>query len=333
MQEDITADEHINLMTDMRGAKEKLQHLTLKIRHKESLLDVNEHAQLERLVKNPYITSKVNALAVKQRLRDRLRSRKFELEQVERSFRKQVNDEKINEHTAASVKRRDPSISKLASAFNVLQRKLVEMINAGRAPPGAAAPSKIETKGLFALDVDDAIWQDVGLSDDVNEDGIGLPPWLADDKVREGIRAVLEGDRCHEEDARLIHECSSICLWFKEEWDIVNFAIEQADTDGLRYFLNLHRNKLLRYCAKWQESLDPLYPQFSESFPEWGPSEQQVHEIRLSLRTEAVGSIENDDGNDSGEEFDEDNMELFDTLETLDLADAFRANLDEEYLD
>ncbi|KAG6805983.1 hypothetical protein H0H92_013163, partial [Tricholoma furcatifolium] len=105
------------------------------------------------------------------------------------------------------------------------------------------------------------------------------------------------------------------------------------DTEGLRYFLNLHRNKLLRYCAKWQESLDPLYPQFSESFPEWGPSEQQVHEIRLSLRTEAVGSIENDDGNDSGEEFDEDNMELFDTLETLDLADAFRANLDEEYLD
>ncbi|KAG6805165.1 hypothetical protein H0H92_000474, partial [Tricholoma furcatifolium] len=176
----------------MRGAKEKLQELTLKIRHKESVLDVNEHAQLERLVKNPYIACKVNALAVKQRLRDRLRSRKFELERVERSFRKQVNDEKINEHTAASVKRRDPSISKLASAFNVLQQKLVDMINAGRAPPGAAAPSKIETKGLFALDVDDAIWQDVGLSDDVNEDGIGLPAWLADDKVREGIRAVLE---------------------------------------------------------------------------------------------------------------------------------------------
>ncbi|KAG6806228.1 hypothetical protein H0H92_012167 [Tricholoma furcatifolium] len=90
MQEDITADEHIDLMTDMRGAKEKLQELTLKIRHKESVLDVNEHAQLERLVKNPYIACKVNALAVKQRLRDRLRSRKFELERVERSFRKQM---------------------------------------------------------------------------------------------------------------------------------------------------------------------------------------------------------------------------------------------------
>ncbi|KAG6804722.1 hypothetical protein H0H92_002961, partial [Tricholoma furcatifolium] len=75
----------------MRGAKEKLQDLTLKIRHKESVLNVNEHAQLERLIKNPYIACKVNALAVKQRLRDRLRSRKFEMERVERSFRKQVN--------------------------------------------------------------------------------------------------------------------------------------------------------------------------------------------------------------------------------------------------
>ncbi|KAG6806041.1 hypothetical protein H0H92_012938, partial [Tricholoma furcatifolium] len=187
MQEDLTADEHLELMSDM--------DLTLKIRHKESVLDVDEHAQLERLVKNPYIASRVNALAVKQRLRERLRSRKFELERVERSFRKQVNDDKINEHTATSVKRRDPSISKLASTFNALQQKLVEMIKAGRAPPGSSAPARIETKGLFALDVDDAIWQDVGLTDDSHEEDVGLPPWLADDKVREGIRAVLESDR------------------------------------------------------------------------------------------------------------------------------------------
>ncbi|KAG6805218.1 hypothetical protein H0H92_000247, partial [Tricholoma furcatifolium] len=63
MQEDLTADEHMELMSDMRGAKEKLRDLTLKIRHKESVLDVDEHAQLERLVKNPYIASRVNALA------------------------------------------------------------------------------------------------------------------------------------------------------------------------------------------------------------------------------------------------------------------------------
>ncbi|KAG6806336.1 hypothetical protein H0H92_011697, partial [Tricholoma furcatifolium] len=89
MQEDLNADEHMELMSDMRGAKEKLRDLTLKICHKESVLDVDEHAQLERLVKNPYIASRVNALAVKQRLQERLRSRKFELERVERSFRKQ----------------------------------------------------------------------------------------------------------------------------------------------------------------------------------------------------------------------------------------------------
>ncbi|KAG6821718.1 hypothetical protein H0H92_001244, partial [Tricholoma furcatifolium] len=113
------------------------------------------------------------------------------------------------------------------------------MIKAGRAPPGSSAPARIETKGLFALDVDDAIWQDVGLTDDSHEEDVGLtddsheedvglPPWLADDKVREGIRAVLERDWCVEEDVRLIHECSSLRSWFKEEWDVVNLAIQKA---------------------------------------------------------------------------------------------------------
>ncbi|KAG6821915.1 hypothetical protein H0H92_016148, partial [Tricholoma furcatifolium] len=105
---------------------------------------------------------------------------------------------KLQEHTAASVQRRDPTISRLASNYNVLIETMQRLIKNRKAPPHAVCPEKIETKGLYALDVDDAIWQDAGLDhdDDVSE---GPPPWLASEAVREGIRAMLEYNRCIEE--------------------------------------------------------------------------------------------------------------------------------------
>jgi hypothetical protein len=56
--------------------------------------------------------------------------------------------------------------------------------------------------GLFALDIDDAIWKDVGLAD---EDLVNPPLWMCDEDVRRGIKALLELDHCLEEEARLVH--------------------------------------------------------------------------------------------------------------------------------
>ncbi|KAG6823038.1 hypothetical protein H0H92_011615 [Tricholoma furcatifolium] len=234
-------------------------------------------------------------------------------------------DNKIDEHTAASVKRRDPSLSKLAWTYNTLLKKLLHLIDQGRAPPGAVVPQKIETKGLFALDVDDAIWQDAGLTGDASTTP---PPWLADELVRDGIRALLESDRCVEEDMRLKHEFCSMRLWLHEEWDIVNAAIEKAETDGVLYFLNLRRTKLLQYCALWQDTTSNIYSHEPEVSSTWGPSKEEVDDMRLIQRTESV-VMESDD---EGEDFDDNNGALFDTLEAVDLADAFRTHYEEEYI-
>ncbi|KAG6822178.1 hypothetical protein H0H92_014953, partial [Tricholoma furcatifolium] len=177
---------------------------------------------------------------MKTRLRDRLRSRKFEMEHVERSFRKQVNgkiffisvtcgtqthpDQKLDEHTASSVHRRDPTISRLASNYNRIVETMEELIKTRKAPSHAICPQKIDTKGLYALDVDDTIWQDSGLNDD--DDSPAPPPWLANEKVREGIKVVLLYDRCLEERARLQHECRSMRIWFAEEWKVLNLAMD-----------------------------------------------------------------------------------------------------------
>ncbi|KAG6822733.1 hypothetical protein H0H92_012755 [Tricholoma furcatifolium] len=87
----IGLDDHTLTMTDLAEARIQLKDLNARIQRKENVLGVDERTELQLLMTNPYFTTMLNALAVKQRLHDKLRSRKFELERVERSFRKQVN--------------------------------------------------------------------------------------------------------------------------------------------------------------------------------------------------------------------------------------------------
>lgn len=143
-----------------------------------------------------------------------------------------VTDRKLREHTESAVKRRQPTISKLAAEYNKLCAQIEKLIREQKAPRGSIAPLPIPPKGLWQLDVDDAIFQDVGLDereDDADGDG-HPPPWLCDDKVRDGIKALLELDRCGEEDARLRRENLALRVWFKEEWELAVEAIERAGT-------------------------------------------------------------------------------------------------------
>ncbi|KAG6822302.1 hypothetical protein H0H92_014385, partial [Tricholoma furcatifolium] len=84
---------YVETENDSKKLQSKLADLTKTIAHTESALSIKDNASLTRLMKNEYVALCVNALGVKERLRDKLRSRKFELERVERALRKQVNGE------------------------------------------------------------------------------------------------------------------------------------------------------------------------------------------------------------------------------------------------
>ena len=56
----------------------------------------------------------------------------------------------------------------------------------------------MDTKQIFALDVDDMLCHDDGL--DGTEDQDPPPPWLMDDAIWEGISALLETDCVREEE-------------------------------------------------------------------------------------------------------------------------------------
>ena len=205
-EEDLTSIEVQSLILDL----EKQQTNARKsVANKKKNLSVDGRLNLQRLVDNEFLKKRMNALAVKQRIRDRLRNRKFELENLERSYRKTSNQLKLDKNANQQIKRKEPGIQVLVRKYNLLCVDLEKLIKQKKAPQGALVPNLIMLEGLFDLDVDNDIWQNIGLTDE--SDRISdIPCWLGDDNVREGIKVMLEYHRCLEE-RRLKYEWVQGC--------------------------------------------------------------------------------------------------------------------------
>ncbi|KZS99491.1 uncharacterized protein LAESUDRAFT_667904, partial [Laetiporus sulphureus 93-53] len=214
------------LSLQLEEARHRAAQTSDTISRKKAALGISDRVRLTKLLNDEFLRIRMNAQALKQRIRDRLRHRKFEIERLERSYRQTVSERKLTSHTENSVKRREPGILKLTKAYNELCKQLVGLIQKKKSPPRAVAPVPIEVNGLFKLDVDDDIWQDVGLDDD--ETGAAVPRWLGDDSVRAGIKALLILDRCKEEEARLREERRAMQEWLSEEWECVQHARHDA---------------------------------------------------------------------------------------------------------
>ncbi|KAG6904705.1 hypothetical protein DXG01_007796 [Tephrocybe rancida] len=347
--ENTPLDEYTEVKTELESVRLRLQDLTAKIRDKQSALGVADRARLEKLLNDPFLTARMNALALKQCLRDRLRSRKFELDWLECSFCKQVN---VDAHTAASVRSCEPAISKVARSYNTLCNTMEQLLKKGKAPRGAICPKLLKLKGIFDLDVDDMIWEDIGLEEGTPA---ALPPWLADEDVCAGIKALLERDRCLEEQVRLRHKCCSMRIWLSEEWHIVNLAlstgvcshalqdhalIDELDDKSLAYHLRLRHSSLLRLCSQWQLSVHSLDFGDITSLPDWGPSAKDILNFHNMQKTALIKDIsrtytdntrynyqlhceeQDEESEYSDLEYGEVDMILIDTINAVHLADT-----------
>lgn len=80
-------DDIVSFQLEIADAQAQHDKLQKSIQRHRAALGVDVSAQLSRLRGNRYLQMRMNALALKTRIRDRLRSRKFELERIERAFR------------------------------------------------------------------------------------------------------------------------------------------------------------------------------------------------------------------------------------------------------
>ncbi|KAI5993141.1 hypothetical protein F5J12DRAFT_786017 [Pisolithus orientalis] len=148
-----------------------------------------------------------------------------------------------------------------AKAESVIKRPHTQ----GKSSSGVNSPTP-DPKGLFVqLDVDDDIWQDIGLGDD--SDGL-LPPWLADEKVHSRIRSLLELRHCEEEERHLLQERRALTEWFSEEWGHVQKTRQSADVD-LAYELDCRALRLAEATRGY-----PGTPNEN-----WGASDEELHSM------------------------------------------------------
>lgn len=79
---------------------EVAQEIACRLEH---TLGVTAQQELKGLKENPFLRARMNALALKQRLRDRLRQRKFEMNRMERSYQHSMNGESSSCHHVSDI--------------------------------------------------------------------------------------------------------------------------------------------------------------------------------------------------------------------------------------
>ncbi|KAJ6512444.1 hypothetical protein C8R45DRAFT_1152106 [Mycena sanguinolenta] len=315
--ERIYAELHID------AARKSLKQAKDKVKQLEKTLGIQDSTLVKKLTHSAYYEAQMNAKVVKERLVSKLRDRKFELDPIERSFRRTRSENQCNEHLGQAIKRREPNINKLIQTYNKLCGQIAKLIRDNWAPK---APPETEEKGIYQLDVDDLIWQDLGLDEDDEEP----PVWLTDDRVQSGIRAMHQKDRCEEEAPHLLRERGHLQIWFATEWIVVCDLIA-ATEGGIRYQFELRRQELLELYVHWKKSLDRIA--FDDTdLPDWGPTDTEVKACQESnvtpswIEEEAVGE---DEGNESdGLEYDEGDDEdddIFQIVEAVERADNHRS--------
>ncbi|KAJ3777096.1 hypothetical protein FB446DRAFT_634882 [Lentinula raphanica] len=94
-------------------------------------------------------------------------------------------------------------------------------------------------KGVHVIRKNDTHVRCHDIAYDNEDEGTAPPLWLSDDNIREGIRALTDRDQCLEEQERLLKERSSIQLWFHEEWQVINAAIDQCEYFMIYYLCYL----------------------------------------------------------------------------------------------
>ncbi|KZV96305.1 hypothetical protein EXIGLDRAFT_765408 [Exidia glandulosa HHB12029] len=217
-------------------------------------LGATARAKFETMRGDEYLRTRVNARALRATIRASLRSYKFERRKIERAFRHQLMQEKDHAQTRNLVHRREQNLNAQVRKFNALVVKIEVLVKQGKGPKRhTRLPRKLEARKLFRLDVDDDIWQEdpgLGPQDDV------LPRWQTDERVKNGIVALLEVQRCKEELERLSAEIVTLEAWWKEEdRRLREFAEDRRESAALRSAVKKRIGTHAQLKARWQYDL------------------------------------------------------------------------------
>ncbi|KAF9515371.1 hypothetical protein BS47DRAFT_1262229, partial [Hydnum rufescens UP504] len=215
----MTQSLHFDMISALEAKDAAITRLETQIKSKTTELNLGDPTnavKLEEMKKDDWFSIQLNMCALKDRIISKIRERKFEVANLDRAVRTQAMDHATREHTKKAIKRHSPTVDKLVTQFNRLQKKL---ISRKKPTPHAVVPPPIDPKGLHRLDVDADIWLDFDIDEDaLAKSGGRVPPWLGNENVRKGICFMQEMVNCQEEIARCQQELASMQTWYHEEY-------------------------------------------------------------------------------------------------------------------
>ena len=124
---------------------------------------------------------------------------------------------KLHQQTRKAIAKRQPALMSAICKFNQYCKQLERLYDP---QCGIPLPTPLSTK-LAELRSDQSLLHDVWITPVEGN----IPQWLEDQEVRDGIRALLKRDRCHEEQVCLGIEADNMCRWFRKELAAIELAV------------------------------------------------------------------------------------------------------------
>ncbi|KAF9506248.1 hypothetical protein BS47DRAFT_1367491 [Hydnum rufescens UP504] len=156
--------------------------------------------QLQKMKHHAWFEHQLNMHALKAQIIARVCEKNFETHNLTGAFRIKAVDHSTLQHTSRAIKCHYQSIKGLVAEYNKHRESMKKLHG---------------HQGLFSLDVDNDIWQDISLAD--NEFDGDVLPWLGDEMVQNGIQLVQDIANCQDELELCWRERHSLKHWFDEE--------------------------------------------------------------------------------------------------------------------
>ena len=131
----------------------------------------------------------------------------------------------LGHHDHAQLKqglnRRKGGHERLVKSYDKLRLEMQDLIARGDGLAGATVPKELSSETLWDLDVDDELWMELARDEQYQDDA---PKWLYDEPTKQGIRAMLDLERCEEELERLSHERGVMFEWLRGQEEQLQLA-------------------------------------------------------------------------------------------------------------
>ncbi|KAJ7878978.1 hypothetical protein B0H14DRAFT_3774904 [Mycena olivaceomarginata] len=234
----------------LRGLEATHETLSSQAQMLYGSLNIHEGIPELRGLPLAFVTLLMTMRNLKMEIRRRAINSFKELATLRRAVagQREANGTKLNTATRRAIEKRKPALLRLISKYNTYCAEIAEDW-----PPRChiPMPSPLPTE-TTALRNDPSLYQDLWVYPTPG----GVPRWMDDADVRDGIRSVHIVDRCVEETVRLKLECASMSRWLQNELEIVARAIQTLTDPILELALQQRQQSLRALRFSWETILD-----------------------------------------------------------------------------